>query len=109
MECERGNLRSQYGDLVVHVLNGVIQIESQAAHLTLDCVGLRLGGDEISLRGVNGGLGDVDLDLVWFLVELHQQIAFVHPVVVIDQNANDLSGHARSYECHVPVDVGVVR
>jgi hypothetical protein len=33
LRMQRGHFRSQQGDLVVHVLDGVIEIESQAARL----------------------------------------------------------------------------
>ncbi len=92
LRFQRGDLRSQQRDLVVHILDGVFEAESQAARLAFDAADLRLRGDQIGLRGVDGGLGDVDLHLVRLLVELHQQVALVDAIVVIDQNAHDLPG-----------------
>ena len=66
------------------------------------------GGDEIGLRGIDRRLGDVHLHLVRLLVELHQQIALVHAIVVIHQNAHHLAGHARGDERDVAVDVRIV-
>ena len=49
------------GDLVIHVLDGVLQLEAQAADLPDLAAHGRLGHDEIGLRGIHGRLLDGDL------------------------------------------------
>src|SRR5207248_1846263 len=61
--------------------------------------------------GVGGGQRGfflIDQDLVRLLVELDEQVPLVYAVVVIDEDLHHLTGHARRYEGHVAVDVGVV-
>ena len=57
---------------------------------------------------VHGGLLDRDLNLVRLLVELDQQVALFHAVVVVHQDLGHLAGHPGGDEGHVAVDVGVV-
>ncbi len=53
-------------------------------------------------------LGDVDLNLEGFFVELDQEVALADAVVVIDEHPGDLSGDARGDEGDVAIDVGVI-
>ena len=103
-----GDLGVQEGDLVVHVLDGVIEVEAEAARLADSGAGLGLGDGEVGLGLDHGGLGDGDLHLVGLLVELDEDVAFMDAVVVIDEDAGNLAGNARGDKGDVAVDVGVV-
>jgi hypothetical protein len=65
LRVERGHPRAEQGNLIVDVLDRVVQVESQAAHLPFDSAGLGLRGDEIGLRRTLCRPGNVDLHLSW--------------------------------------------
>ena len=69
---------------------------------------LGLGGRQVRLGRLHGGLLDGDLNLVRLRVESHQHVPFFHAVVVIHQDLAHLAGHAGSHESDVAVDVGVI-
>ena len=103
--CHRG---AKIGDLVVHVLDGVFELEAigpPLSHLTAD---LRLGGCQIRLGRFYGGFLDRNLHLIRFLVELDQDVSLLHAVVVIHQDLAYLACDARSNERHVAIHVSVV-
>ena len=86
----------------------MLQIESQAPCPTFHPAKFSLGGDQIGFCGIHGRLGNVDLHLIRFLVELDEQVAFANAVVVVDQHPHDLTGNARRDKRHVAIHVGVV-
>ncbi len=73
--------------------------------------GARLGICRVQVRlgSHQGGLLDLDLNLIGGLVELDEEVPFFYAVVVVDKDADDLPGHPGSYERDVAVDVGIVR
>jgi hypothetical protein len=98
----------QVSDLVVEVVRGICQIESLAERQTLKAPNFRLCCDNAGLRNRQRSSRDFDLDLVRFLVKLHQQGALPHPIVVVHQHTHDLTRHPRRHKRHVSVNVGVV-
>ncbi len=98
----------QQRDLVIDIFHRTFQREPRTAGLAFHGAGLGLRGFHIRLRRINRGLGDVHLHLEGFFVELHEQIAFVDAVVVIDQHPRHLTGHARSDESHVAVHIRII-
>ena len=73
-----------------------------------DASRLRLRGGHIRLGCRDGGPGDVNLHDVRLFVELHEQIAFVDAIVVIDKHTRHLPRHARRDERHVPIHIRIV-
>ena len=69
---------------------------------------LGLGGHQVGFGRRHGGFLDLDLNLVRLLVELDQQVALFHAVVVIHQDLGHLARHPGGDEGHVAVDVGVI-
>ena len=106
---QRRDSGAQLGDLVVEVLDGVRQAEPLAARQPREPAHLRLRGDEVGLGGRNGGAGDVDLELVRLPVQLDEQVALVHAIVVVDEDTRHLAGNARRDERDVSVHEGIVR
>ena len=86
----------------------MFEAEAVAAGLGHDAADLILGHQDIRLGRVDRRLLQVDLDLIRLLVELHQQIALSHAIVVVDQNLGHLARDARRHERDVAVDIGVV-
>ena len=86
----------------------VWSFQRSAAGLGQDAPDLGLGGLEVGLGGDHGRLLDVDLHLVRFAIELDQQVALLHAVIVVDQDPGHLAGHPGRHERHVPVDVSVI-
>ena len=89
---QRGDRGMQLGDLIFEVLNRVRQIESLAVRQSREARILGLRSQQVGLRDSYLSLRDIDLYLVRLLIELHQQIAFVHPIVIIDEYAHDVAG-----------------
>ena len=83
----------QEGDLVVDILHRPLELPPQAARLSQDRSNLGLGGLEVGLGADHGRLLDVDLHLVRFAIELDQQVALLHAIVVIDQDPGHLARH----------------
>ena len=102
-----GNAAHAEGDLVVHVLDGVLQVPALAPGLRFDSAHWACGRQQVGLAVSTRPLC-ATCDLVGLLVELREQIALVHAVVVVDQNPRDLAGDARRDEGDVPVHVGVI-
>ena len=60
------------------------------------------------LAAVHRGFLDGHLNLVRLLVELDQQVALFHTVIVVHQHPRHLARHTRSHEGHMAVDIGVI-
>ena len=88
---ERGDPRVQQGDLVVDILHGVLQVPAPAPGLRFDRAHRRGGCLQVCFRGVDRCLLLGDRNLVRLLVQLGEEIALVHTVVVVHQNAGNLS------------------
>ena len=86
-----GDLGAEQGDGVVDVLDRLLELPPLAAGLGQDAPHLGLRGGQVGFGGGHGRLLDVDLDLVRLPVELDQQVALPHPVVVLDQDAGHLA------------------
>ena len=98
----------QIGDLVVHVLDGVFELEAIGPGLGHLAADLGLGGRQVRFRHFHGGLLDGDLNAVRLRVEFDQHVTLLHAVVVVHQDLAHLARHAGSHESDVAVDVGVV-
>ena len=70
---------------------------------------LGLGRRQVGFGHVHGGLLDLDLNLVGFLVELDQQVALFHAIIVIHKDTGYLAGHTGGHEGHMAIDVSVIR
>ena len=75
----------EVGDLVVHLLHGMPEIEEAAAGLGHHAARLGHCRRQILFRLQHGGLLDVHLHLVRFLIDLHQEVALFHAVVFLHQ------------------------
>ncbi len=113
--CQRGFLRLQVGhfgaqqsNLIVHGLDGVLQLETLASGLCLDAAHLGPSNCQVGLGRGDGGLLDRHLHLVWLLVEFHQQVALAHAVIVIHEHSGHLAGHAGGHERDVAIDISVI-
>ena len=98
----------QVGDLVVHVLDGMLEFEtigSGLGHLAAD---QGLGSRQVRLSRFQGGFLDGYLNPVRLRVEFHQHVPLFHAVVVVHQDVAHLARHAGSNESDVPVDIGVI-
>ena len=95
-------------DRVVDVLDRPLELPAQAPGLGEGAPNLGPSSRQLGLGGDQGRLLDVDLNLVRLLVELDQQVPLLHPLVVVHQDAADLSGDTRRHVGHVAVDVGVI-
>ncbi len=82
--------------------------ESDCCELSDNSAGLVLGHIHVGLGRVDRRLFQIDLNLIRLLVELDDQIALSHAVVIVDENLRHLSGNARGHKRHVTVDEGVV-
>ena len=106
---DSGDSRVQESDLIIDVLHGVLQVPASAHRLRFGCARRRGGCLQVGFRGVDRCLLLGDRNPVRLLVQCGEEISLVHPVVVIDQNAGNLSRNAGRNKCHVPINVGVVR
>ena len=106
---DSGDPRVQQRDLVIDILHGVLQVPASAHCLRFDRACRRVGGLQVCFRGVDRCLLLGDRNPVRLLVQLGEEISLVHTVVVIHQNAGNLSCHAGRNERHVPIHVSVVR
>ena len=77
---ESGDRGPQFRGFIVNFLDRVLQAELQAADLGLDAADLGLRGDEIRLGRIDRRLCDIELDLVRFRIQFHEQITFLHYV-----------------------------
>ena len=77
--------------------------------LCFDAAHRGLGGLEIRLCGIDGRLLHGDGVLKRLLVQLNKEISLFHAVVVIHQNAGNLTVDAGRDECRVTVHEGIVR
>ena len=105
---DSGDPRVQQRDLVVDVLHGVLQVPAPAHGLRLDRARRRDGELEVGLRDVHRRLFLGNGDSVRLRVQLGEAIALAHAVVVVHQNAGNLSRHAGGDKRHVPIHEGVV-
>ena len=104
----RGRAGTDQGHLIIHVLNRVGEFETQAprrGNLTAHC---GLGDNEVRLRGIDRGLLDRNLYAIRLPVELDEQVAFFHPVVVLNKHASHLTDDARCDERDVTIHVGII-
>jgi hypothetical protein len=88
---------------------GGLGLPALAAGQGLQPAGLGFGGGEVALGHRDGGPLQIDLHLEGFRVDADEQVAFLHAVVVIEEDFEHLAGHARGDEGDVAVDVRVVR
>jgi hypothetical protein len=70
------------------------------------CLGLRRG--QVGFGGFDRCLLDGHLDLVRLFIKLHEQIAFLYAIVVVDQHPSYLSRDTRGGERHMSVHIGVI-
>ena len=99
----------QKRDFVVDILHGVLQSPAPGPCLCFDiprrgCSRAQVRGCGIDGRSFHGNRG-----LKRLLVEFGKKLAFVHTVVVIDQDPGNLAGDPGRDKGHMTVDVGVVR
>ena len=87
----------------------MLQTEPHAASLSDDAARTRPGDDQVCACGLDGRPSDVHPHLERLRVELHHELALAHAVVVVDENAHDLTRDSRGDEGHVAVHVRVVR
>ena len=106
---DSGDPRVQQSDLAVDILHGALQVPALAPCLRFDRAHRRGGGLQVCFRGVDRRLLLGDRNPVRLLVQLGEEISLVHTVVVIHQNAGNLSSHAGRDKRHVPIHVCVVR
>jgi hypothetical protein len=81
----------QQGDLVVDILDRLLQLPSPAPGQRFDAAHPGPGRGEIRLRRFEGRPLHGDSVLKRLLVKFDEKIALAHSVVVIDQNAGNLS------------------
>ena len=106
---ELGHVGPQQGDLVVHVLDGALQLEACGTRLANHGANVVAGHVQIRFGDVVRCAFRIDRNLVWFSIEPYQRAALADAVVVIDQHADDLAWHAGGDERDMAVDVGIVR
>ena len=106
---DSGDPRVQQSDLAVDVLHGALQVPAPAPCLRFDRARRRGGCLQVCFRGVDRCLLLGDRNPVRLLVQLGEEISLAHTVVVIHQNAGDLSCHAGRNKRHVPIHECVVR
>ena len=106
---DSGDPRVQESDLAVDILHGALQVPALAHGLRFDRARRRDGCLQVRFRGVDRCLLLGDRNPVRLLVQLGEEVSLVHAVVVIHQNAGNLSRHAGRNKCHVPIHVCVVR
>ena len=68
-----------------------------------------LGRNEVRLGGIDSRLFDRDLHAIGLGVEFDQHIAFFHAIVVVHEDASDLTCNSRSDEGDVAVHIRVIR
>ena len=102
------DVRAERGKLVSHRFDGVLQIEPIAAGLRYRGMSLGLGGDHVRFCCMDRGFLDRHLNLIGLLVELDQQIAFLHAIVVVHQHASNLPRDPRRHKRHMAVDISIV-
>ena len=106
--AQGGDVGLQQGDLIVHVLDGVLKLEAIAAgqrHLPAHLV---RGGHQIGLRLRDVSSLEPHLNLERRFVEQNEQVPLLDAIVVVHAHVNHLAGHARRDRSDVPVHVGVV-
>ena len=103
-----GDARPNERDLVVHVFDRVLQFEAQAARLPDLAAHRGLGRYQLRLRGIDRRLFDRDLHAIRLGVELDQHVAFLHAVVVVDEDARDLARDARRDKSYVAIHISVI-
>ena len=106
---DRGDARVQQSDLAVDAFHGALQIPALAHRLRFDRARRRGGCLQVGFRGVHRRLLLGEDNAVWLLVQRGDEIAFAHTIVVIDQNAGNLSWHAGRDKRYVSIDVCIVR
>ena len=71
--CHAG---AEIGDLVIHVLDGMFELETIGPGLGHLAADLRFGGRQIRFRHRHGSFLDGNLNLVWLRIELDQPSPF---------------------------------
>lgn len=96
-------------DLVIEHLHGILKIESLTPRLRDQ--GLRIRHSEIEIRLLDRlrRLFDLDLNLIRRGIEPHENVPFLHLIVILNEDGRNLPGHPRCDERNVAVHVGVVR
>jgi len=67
-----------------------------------------LGYDQVRPGRIDCCLFDRDLHLVRLRVEFDQHVAFLHSVVVVDQDPSHLADHTGRDEGHITVHIRVI-
>ena len=105
---EGGDIGADVGDLIVDVLHGVFELVAIAACLAGITAHLGLRRHPVPVRRRHRGLLDRNLDLIGLLVELDQQVALFHAVIVIHQDLHYLPRHPGRHKGHMAVHIGVI-
>ena len=99
----------QKRDFVVDILYGVLQSPAPGPCLCFDIPHRGFSRLQVRGCGIDGRSFHSNRVLKRLLVELSENLAFVHAVIVIHQYPRDLAGDPRSDERHMAVNIGVVR
>ncbi len=67
-----------------------------------------LGGHQVGLGRLHGGLLQFDLHFIGFLVEFDKQVPLVHAIVVIDRHPCHLTRDAGGHKGYGTLYIGVV-
>jgi hypothetical protein len=95
--------------VVVEVLDRILQFPARAHRLCFETARRGHGHLQVRVLRVDGGLLLGDRDLIRLLVQLGDEVAFAHTVIVIHQNPGDLACDAGSHERHVAIHISVIR
>ena len=95
-------------DLVVHVLDGVSELESLAPCLRHQSPHGRLGHNEVCFGNVNSRLLYRHLDAKRLRIELDEHVAFAHTAIVVHQHLHHLAGNARRNKGDVAIHISIV-
>jgi hypothetical protein len=106
---DRSDPRMQDSHLFVDALHRLLKIPASAPRLRFDRPHRRDGCLQACFRGVDRRLLLGDRDLERLLIQLGEEISLAHTIVVVHQNAGNLSCHAGRDKRHVPIHVCVVR
>ncbi len=106
--CSPATEACSLGDLILQTLDRMLQIEALTVRQSREALILGLRGQQIGLRNSNLCFRDVDFDLIGLFVQRHEQVALMHPVVIVHQNAHHVTGNARRDEGDMTVHVSVV-
>ena len=114
-QCQRrlalvdaGNSGAQFGDLIGHVLHGVLQFPASAHGLRFNAAdhgGRRL---QVRLCRIDGRPFYCDCGLIRLLVQFDKKVSPAHAVIVVHEDTRNLTADARGNEGDVTVHERVV-